>query len=115
MAANYRPRRASKKWLDGDCPSGVLAIFDNRGKTIDRYTVVYAEPITYDDNSMWIGLRDMSADPFHPQGIGIYGEYPANVIANWRYRNKHHAARWTALPEPVQCAVLLDLVEGKGN
>lgn len=104
-----KPRRASKRWLDGDCPSGVLAIFDNRGKTADRYTVVYADPIVGLDGSIWIGLRDMSSDPFHPQGIGIWSEYPAHVIAGYRYRNKHNYTRWTDLPEPVQRAVRQDL------
>lgn len=112
MRNTYKPRRASKRWLDGDCPAGVLAIFDNRGKTIDRYTVIYAEPIIEQDGTTWIGLRDMSADPFHPQGVGIWNSYPAHVIAQWRYRSSRYAARWTDLPEKVRQAVLLDLAEG---
>lgn len=106
---HYTPRRASKRWLDGDCPAGVLAIFDNRGKTIDRYTVIYAEPIVGGDGAVNIGLLDMSSDPFHPQGVGIYTEYPAHVVANWRYRNSRNAARWTDLPDAVQRAVKQDL------
>lgn len=106
---HYTPRRASKRWLDGDCPAGVLAILDNRGKTIDRYTVIYSEPITYPNGDTYIGLRDMSADPFHPQGVGMWGEYPEYVIREYRYRNKHHYARWSDLPAAVQRAVKQDL------
>ena len=37
---DYRPRRASKRWLDADCPDGVLAIFDIPN-ICDQYTVFY--------------------------------------------------------------------------
>ena len=37
----YRPRRATKRWLEG-APEYVLDCFDNRGKTVDRYTVCSA-------------------------------------------------------------------------
>lgn len=105
----YTPRRCSKRWLDGDCPDGVLAILDNRGKTIDRYTVIYREVTTDERGRHWIGLRDMSADPYSPVGYGVYNDYEAHVIAQWRYKNAHHYARWTDLPEPVQRCVRQDL------
>jgi hypothetical protein len=34
----YTPRRASRRWLDADCPPGVLAIFDHPNE-FERYTV----------------------------------------------------------------------------
>lgn len=106
----YTPRRCSKRWLDGDCPDGVLAIIDNRGKTSDRYTVIYREVITDHRGQPHLGLRDMNSDPFHPAfGYGSYTDYPAHVIAQWRYKNKHHYCRWTDLPEPVQRCVRQDL------
>ncbi len=71
----YKPRRSRARWLEG-APKTLLAVYDNGGKTADRYTALYGEPI-------WIakyqrpGLlpcRSMSADPFHPQGVGMFGE-----------------------------------------
>lgn len=105
----YKPRRASKRWLDDDCPAGVLAILDNPA-FMDRYTVLYAEPVTggtYAD--MWLGYRGMSENPFHPQGVGVYGEMRAHEAAAYRYRNKHRYARWSALPDAVKRCVRQDL------
>lgn len=112
MSTAYKPRRQSSRWLDGDCPKGVLAIFLNKGKTADRYTVFYSDPIagsTYLD--MYVGYRAMSENPFHPQGVGMFGELRAYQVAAYRYRNKHHAAKWSSLPEKVKQCVLRDLAE----
>jgi hypothetical protein len=109
MQKNYKPRRASKRWLDADCPAGVLAILDHPNFT-DRFTVLYSEPVagnTYAD--MFIGYRGMSANPFHPQGVGMYGEMRVCEAAAYRYRNKHRYARWSALPDAVKRCVCQDL------
>lgn len=109
MARKYKPRRASTRWLDQDCPRGVLAIFDNP-KTFDRYTVFYCAPVygtRYAD--MWLGYRGMSENPFHPQGFGIYGEMQAHDVALYRYRNSHRACKWSDLPERVKQCVRQDL------
>jgi hypothetical protein len=106
---SYTPRRASSRWLDGDCPTGVLAIFDHP-KEFERYTVFYVEPITgttYAD--MWLGYRGMSSDPTHPQGVGIFGEMEAYAVAAYRYRNKHRYATWSSLPDAVKAVVRHDL------
>lgn len=109
---NYKPRRQSKRWLDGDCPAGVLAIYDNRGNSADRYTVFYAEPVAGESlANMWLGYRAMSADPFAPQGVGLYCEMRAWEAAAYRYRVKHHACRWSDLPADVQRCVRQDLEE----
>lgn len=105
----YKPRRQSRRWLDADCPKGVLAIYDSKGYG-ERYTVFYAEPVageTFAD--MWIGYRGMSAYPFHPQGIGLYGEMRAHEMAAYRYRVRHQAAKWSSLPADVQRCVRQDL------
>jgi hypothetical protein len=110
MSRLYKPRRQSSRWLDGDCPKGVLAIYDNRGQTADRYTVFYADPVagtTYTD--MYLGYRNMSENPFHPQGVGIYGELLAHQAASFRYSQRHRACKWTDLPERVRACVLQDL------
>ena len=111
MPRQYKPRRASVRWLDGDCPPGVLAIFDHPD-SFDRYTVFYTEPVvgtTYAD--MWLGYRGMSTDPTSPQGFGIYGEMEAWQVAAFRYRNKHRRTTWSRLPEKVKAVVRRDLAE----
>lgn len=111
MTRQYKPRRASRKFLDADCPKGVLWISDHP-KFDDRYTVYYADPIcgtAYRDT--WIGYRSMSENPFHPQGIGIYGEIEAHHLARYRMENYHRSARWSDLPEKVRQCVLQDLAQ----
>jgi len=105
----YTPRRASKRWLDGDCPKGVLAILDHPN-TFDRYTIIYAEPIcgeTFAD--MRLGYLGASIDPFPPQGFGQHGEMTAHEVASYRYREKHRYARWSDLPDRVKQCVRQDL------
>lgn len=111
MSRSYKPRRASDRWLDGDCPPGVLAILDHPD-CFDRYTVFYVEPVvgtTYAD--MWLGYRAMSTDPTHPQGFGIYCEMEAHEVAECRYRSKHRYATWSSLPDAVKAVVRSDLAE----
>jgi hypothetical protein len=105
----YRPRRASRRWLDADCPPGVLAIFDDPA-CWDRYTVVYAEPVTgATPADMWLAYRAMSEHPTHPQGCGLSGELRAHEMAAYRHREWRHSARWSDLPREVQDVVRRDL------
>lgn len=107
----YKPRRCSARWLDGDCPPGVLAIMDNPAFA-DRYTVLYAEVYDYEHaHRRYIVGRGMSEDPFHPQGVGLSFEMQTHEAAAYRYRNKHRYCRWTDLPARVQQAVRQDLAE----
>lgn len=105
----YRPRRQSKRWLDGDCPPGVLAVLDNKGVTADRYTVIYAEIYggTGRDGYMW--GRNMSEAPSHPQGVGVSFEMRPHEVAALRYREKHRYAKWSSLPDAVKAVVRADL------
>ncbi|PZR89763.1 MAG: hypothetical protein DI537_20380 [Stutzerimonas stutzeri] len=110
MGRTYTPRRQSKRWLDTDCPAGVLAIYDNRGESADRYTVIYREPIsgtTFSDMYLW--YRGMSENPFHPQGVGMSGEFKAYECAAYRYRERNRAGKWSTLPDAVKKCVLQDL------
>ncbi len=45
-----------------------IRIYDNGGKTFDRYTVVYMD---CPEGRGLYGARGMSAHPFHPQGFGM--------------------------------------------
>lgn len=99
-------RRATKRWLDGDCPSGVLAIFDDP-RTVDRYTVFYVEPVTTDGR--YFAYAAMNAAPFHPQGFGQHGELEAHQVRRYRYENNKRACRWSDLPADCQRLVRRDL------
>lgn len=106
----YNPRRASARFLDGDCPAGVLAIFDNP-ESFDRYTVIYAEPVTNHRGDVWLWYRGMSTDPTHPQGFGVAGEMTRWEMATYRRRNYRRSCRWSELPAAVQAVVRRDVAE----
>lgn len=110
----YRPRRQSARWLDGDCPAGVLAIYDNggssrRGGTFDRFTVFYVPTEPLEDRGGWVSYLGASEHPGAPQGFGQHGELPAYQVAAYRYRVAHQACRWSELPPDVQRMVRSDL------
>lgn len=81
--SRYKPRKSRKVWLEG-APDAVVAVYDNGGKTADRYTVLYGAPHWSEDYAAYywrIGqsprmtpARFMSENPFHPQGVGMYGD-----------------------------------------
>ncbi len=115
MPTTYRPRRQSSRWLDGDCPPGVLAIYDNggtarRGGSFDRFTVFYVPTAEdYDDRGYpTIHFRGMSERPSGPQGFGISDDMPWHQARAYRCRVSHHAARWSDLPAEVQAVARAD-------
>lgn len=102
-----RPKRARTQWLDGDCPAGVLAIYDNGGKTWDRFTILYMpEP-----GSEWLTYLAASEHPSDPQGFGQHGEMTTWDARAYRYRatQGRESAKWSTLPEDVKRAVRQDL------
>lgn len=51
----------------------ILRIYDNGGKTADRYTVYYDVPETKGGTvKNWYTCIGMDDKPFHPQGIGMH-------------------------------------------
>ena len=82
---------------------GLIKIYDNGGKSFDRYTAVYLnEPTGFDGDRMF-NARSMSANPSHPQGFGqmgsvIDGEHLGERIA------------FDALPIDCQSLVISDNV-----
>ena len=112
---SYRPRTQSKKFLDGDCPSGVLAIYDNGGKTFDRYTVFYKPTESASYSELWIGYRGMSESPSSPQGFGIYSEMPAHQARAYRSSIYRESAKWSSLPDAVKDVVRRDCAEMEDN
>lgn len=102
-----RPRRAHARWLDADCPAGVLAIFDAGDKTLDRYTVLYVpEP-----GSEWVDYLAASEQPYSPQGFGQHGQLRLHEARAYRYRaaGARESAKWSTLPDDVKRAVREDL------
>ena len=97
----YRPRRCSKRWLDGDCPEGVLCIFYHPKET-DPYDIFFAEP--HGHAEPWLDYLCSDADGMH-----YHGEMQAHKLAEYRYRMKHYYARWSDLPEVVKNLVRKDL------
>jgi hypothetical protein len=101
----YTPRRQSRRWLDGDCPRGVLAIYDSGpSHAFDRYDVFYTETVTDHRGDVWVSYLASSS-----YGSHHHGEMRAHEVAEYRARVKHQAARWTDLPEAVREVVRRDL------
>lgn len=106
--STYRPRRCSSRWLDADCPKGVLCIMDHPAFA-DRYTIFYTDVMPDSYGFPWISYRAASAAPFHPQGVGLYCQMEAHKVAAYRYSQKHRYAKWSSLPEDVKHLVRQDL------
>jgi len=98
---NYRPRRASSKWLDG-APKYILDVFDNGGKTTDRYTVLLGgdllDPHLLKDRLVHCLIMDSA--PWHPQGVSQWDEWSAG------FRPHHQRIRWLELPENIRNHVI---------
>lgn len=103
----YRPRRSSKRWTE-DAPEYVLACYDNGGKSIDRYTVLFGGSL-FDERLLAqrkVFCLAMSGAPTHPQGFSQWGEMKAYDRAAC---GKH--IRWLDLPEHVRKHVIARATE----
>jgi hypothetical protein len=107
----YSPRRQNKRWLNGDCPREILAIYRDKREPSEPYTIIYAElqcPEAGRRSSLvYIGLSE--------DGRYSHGEFPASTVGEYRYRNAHRACKWTDLPAAVQVAVIRDIAEDKAD
>lgn len=110
MSRGYTPRRCSKRWLDGDCPAGVLAILEYPHET-ERYDIFYADVITApygNATEHWLSFVSSSESGSH-----YHGEMQAHQVAAYRDRMKHRYTKWSTLPQAVKNVVLHDLQEEK--
>src|SRR4051812_32336535 len=98
----YQPKRSSKRWLEG-APRPLLAVYDNGGKTTDRYTALYGAPLWEPCMGRTVPLRAMSTDPFHPQGFGQWGEMQSHDRAVLGRKMK-----FSDLPEQVRKCIEQD-------
>ncbi len=109
----YTPRRAGKRWLAG-APEYILDVFDNKGKTCDRYTVLFGGSLLLGDGTLSgtrIPCLHMSEAPTHPQGCSMWGEISAHEAVSCRYRFGHTRIRWMNLPEHIRQHVIARATE----
>ena len=78
----------------------IKAIYDNGGKTFDRFTVYY----TAKQGNYWQG-RGMSENPCHPQG---FGQWCSGMLG----RHNGKRIEFDALPAGCKALVLSDLKGG---
>lgn len=83
-----------------------LKIFDNGGRTCDRYTVVYPRE-QYAGRRYYYPYVSMDENPFHPQGYGQHGELPPPGRAGFRHLGRR--IKFEELPEKCQKLVMQDL------
>lgn len=76
----------------------IIAVYDNEGATLDRYTVYY----DVEEKPGFNACLGMNAAPFHPQGIGMHGSGQLG---------DHNGKRiyFEELPEDCQIAAARDL------
>ena len=98
---NYRPRRSSKRWTQ-DAPEFVLACYDNGGRTVDRYSVLFGGSLWDSRMGRNVYVLCMSGAPTHPQGVSMWSEMPAY---NRGALGKH--VRWLDLPEHIRKHVIM--------
>lgn len=81
---------------EGSQPKGIKSIWDNGGKTIDRYTVFFKEY-----GNMALGLSD---DPHNPMGFSNWGDAK---------EGKHLGKKinWNKLDKKVQMHIVLRMEE----
>jgi hypothetical protein len=82
----------------------IKAIYDNGGKTLDRYTVYYDYVEQVKEGQKLYACLGMNAAPFHPQGIGMHASGQLG-------RHNGKRIKFEALPTDCQRAVNNDLAE----
>lgn len=83
-------------------PKGIKAIYDNGGKTFDRYTVYYSSYSFWandpQEKTRFYDCVGMSDRPFHPQG---YGQHSYGQIG------RHNGKRIAFEDLPIDCQELV--------
>jgi len=77
---------------------GRIRCYDAGPRLADRYTVIFED---FDEREPWRYALGMSADPFHPQGVGQHTTaMPGSHLGR--------RVPFAELPEPVQRCVMLE-------
>lgn len=98
----YKPRRTRSRWLDG-APEYVIDVFDNKGKTADRYTVIFGGSLATDDVVQYLGLSD---NPHSPQGVSMWGAITPHQLSGYRRATGKERIRWWDLPDHIRAHVI---------
>lgn len=94
---NYRPRRASKRWLEG-APEYILSVHDAGEKYCERYTVCFGGSLWSPNMGRKVAYLGLSENPTAPMGgVSMWGEIESH--------NRDAAGkkiRWLDLPEHIR-------------
>lgn len=84
-------------------PEGITGIWDNGGKTVDRYTVAF-DAAVIEANPGFVGMLSMSSNPTHPQGFSMWTEGAPG-------RHLGRRLKWKDLPLNIQAHVVARMKE----
>ena len=94
MNRKYQPKRSTQRWLKG-APDYILACYDNGGKTIDRYAILFGGKLWHPEMGRNVQILFLG-DNIGPQGVSMWGEAPAS------YRTYGKKIRWADLPKKLK-------------
>jgi hypothetical protein len=103
-----RKQERRERLMPGGIPRWIRC-YDNDGKTVDRYTVVYTGNYTKNTGGQ-VWYVGMSGAPFHPQGFGQHGENDG-PIDRPRYGHLGKRIKFRDLPEDCRRLVVEDYKE----
>lgn len=96
----YKPKRANKQWQE-QAPEYILDCFDNKGQSVDRYTVLFGGTLWESNMGRKVQALAMSDSPTNPSGgVSMW----ITVDADWR--PAHRRVRWLDLPEHIRQHVI---------
>jgi hypothetical protein len=93
-------------------PGGIpryVRVYDNGGKTMDRYTIVFTGRYPKDELGTYF-MRHCSTNPYHPQGVGISDTWRPPFGFKWSVFGKR-VKDLSTLPIRVRESLLEDYCE----
>ena len=88
-----------------DYPQGVIGIYDNGGKTIDRYTVVFEPHQNEGSPHKSYPILGMNNAPFSPRGFGQH----ETILFRYTRQAGERTINFADLPTDCQKCVFQDL------
>jgi hypothetical protein len=103
-----KPLAKFKANLFKDAAPKYVRCYDDGGKSIDRYTVVFTGRYRRNTGGAWLYLA-MNTAPFHPQGFGQHGEsVGVQPIDRPRYGHLGKRIAFKDLPDDCRRLVVSD-------
>lgn len=96
----YQPKRSRKQWTE-ESPEYVLAVYDDGGNHIDRYTVLFGGSLWEPSMGRNVQSLGMSGNPTSPQGVSMWGSTPS-----WNRKALGKHIKWLDLPENIRKHVI---------